>query len=685
MRVDVAPERIPLTRLAGVGPARAARLAQLGLASVRDLFFLVPRRLEHSGPRVSAAEAATRVGAEVAVVGALRALRLFRAGRGRSVLSLDLADESGALRVLFFNQPWLFERLRAVSASQAKVEFSGRVGATKKGPALLAPRLLDATESRDEPRLVPVYPLTEGIGQEFLRKLAQRALEEHAHGIRDPLPESVRRERGLLGLQEAVLALHRPATPEEFERARARMALERLLALQARLARSQELASQGRARPVRLSEGERAELVARLPFDPTAGQRRVLDQILADIGRERPMRRLLQGEVGAGKTLVALAACAAVVRGGGQAALLAPTELLCEQHWLGLRAPLAAFGVRAVLFTGSLRASAKRAALEELAAGRAGLAIGTHALFSPAVSFQRLDLAVIDEQQRFGVAQKRALLDKGRDVHALLMTATPIPRTLALCFYGDLETSLLAERPPGRGTLETRVFASAARAHVLAFLTERAQLGERIFWVCPRIVDPAQEESDERESRAQIASAERAFASLQASELAPYGVELLHGRISAERRSRAIERFRRGTALVLVGTSIVEVGVDVPEATVMVIEDAERFGLAQLHQLRGRVGRSPRASWCFLLGSDGASERLAFLERCSDGFAIAEEDLRRRGMGDLAGLRQAGENLEGLAAPELDLELVKLARNLVRGSEELRSHYSSSESAAELV
>jgi ATP-dependent DNA helicase RecG len=403
------------------------------------------------------------------------------------------------------------------------------------------------------------------------------------------------------------------------------------------------------------------------------------------------MRRLLQGEVGAGKTLVALAACAAVARAGGQAALLAPTELLCEQHAFGLAHALEGFGVRAALLTGSLRARERRLALEELASGRAGLAIGTHALFSPAVRFARLDLVVVDEQQRFGVAQKRALLEKGRDVHALLMTATPIPRTLALCFYGDLDTSLLGERPPGRGPLATRVVAEEGRAELVAFVAQRAEAGERVFWVCPRIEPDAPGEpdvldEDEGESRAETASAEAAFAALRAGPLAAFGVELLHGRVPAARRAQHVERFRSGASRVLVATSMVEVGVDVPEATVMIIEGAERFGLAQLHQLRGRVGRSPRPSWCFLVaGESSAEERLRFLERCGDGFAIAEEDLRRRGMGDLAGLRQAGENLEGLADPDLDFERVRRARELVRRDPALLRHYLALGRGADLV
>ncbi len=694
-----------LATLTGVGPARAAALERLGLTSVRELLLLVPRRLELSGRRRSvraAAALAPEAGEEVAVVGSLRALRLFRAGRRRSVLSLDVVDESGALRVLFFNQPWLFERLRALAAGGKRVELEGRVGRTKQGPALLAPRLLEDPPAEREERLVPQYPSGAGIGQELMKRLIAQALERADELVPERLPAEVRSRLELAPLPAAVRTVHRPVSRAEFEHASRRLSFERLLGLQARLARASERRAGTRARAVRLEPEESRALVSALPFALTAGQTRVLAEILADLARPRPMRRLLQGEVGAGKTVVALAACAAVARCGGQAALLAPTELLAEQHVLGLGPMLARFGLRAVLLSGSLRPPARRAALEQLAHGRAQLAIGTHALFSPEVRFARLDLCVIDEQQRFGVAQKQALLEKGADVHALLMTATPIPRTLALCYYGDLETSLLRERPPGRGPLTTRVVTESERGEVLRFAAERARAGERVFWVCPRILpdgEPAAGPSlaprggagsearaeAERESRAESSSAEQVFARLSAGELAACGIELLHGRLAPERRARAIERFRAGTAAVLVATSMVEVGVDVPEATLMVIEGAERFGLAQLHQLRGRVGRSPRPAHCLLFGASEALARLRFLEQCTDGFVLAEEDLRRRGMGDLAGLRQAGLNLEGLAGPELDLELVQQARALVRADPELRAHYLGAGASAALV
>ena len=664
------PARLPLTSLAGVGPARAEKLRRLGLGNVRDLLFFVPHRLQRIGNRVSAAEAAREPGSEVSVVGRLRSIRLFRRGGRRSVVSFELFDATGALRAFYFNQPWLYERLREHARAGTEVELSGRVGKTNTGPALPAPRMNVAPDAETSPRWLGVYPLTEGIGQEFLRRLGAHAAERFAGSLTEPLDAAELDRLSLPALADAVREVHGPSAPEAFERARARLALERLFFLQARLARAADGAAAGHARPVRIGAAERDALFACLPHVPTAGQARVLGEILADLERTRPMRRLLQGEVGSGKTLVALVACAAVARAGGQAALLAPTEILAEQHHLGLAPRLEALGLSAVLLTGSQRAGERRAVLSALARNEARLAVGTHALFSSDVDFARLDLVVIDEQQRFGVAQKRALLEKGRDVHVLLMTATPIPRTLALCFYGDLETSLLAERPPGRGTLETHVFDSAERTRAVELVRARLERGERAFWISPRI-DHAEESEDEDPT-----SAIRAFESLSAGPLAAFGVELVHGRLSPAERARAIERFRAGKSRLLVGTTIVEVGVDVPEASAMVIEGAERFGLSQLHQLRGRVGRGARDSICVLLSGSEAGERLRFLEDTASGFEIAEEDLRRRGMGDLAGLRQAGENVEGLTERSLDLELVRFSRERVRGDPAFAERYS---------
>jgi ATP-dependent DNA helicase RecG len=430
--------------------------------------------------------------------------------------------------------------------------------------------------------------------------------------------------------------------------------------MQARLQQRGSNPSEGEALAVETTDEQHEEQKALLPFRLTGDQARVVEEVRADLARQRPMRRLLQGDVGTGKTAVAFYACVAAARAGGQAVLAAPTELLAEQHHAVLAPLFEAAGVKTCLLTGSTSNRDRARVLRGLAAGELQVAIGTHALFSDKVRCARLAVAVIDEQHRFGVAQRTRLLEKGLGVHVLLTTATPIPRTLALSIYGDLEVSVLKERPPGRGKVTTRWLKKNDGERMLGFLSERLAAGEQVFWVVPRI----EQGSEER-------GAIEAHARLSGSALAEHGVVLVHGALDSSLRQERLAAFRRGEAKVLVGTTVIEVGVDVPEATVLVVEGAERLGLAQLHQLRGRVGRGSRDSWCLLFGKNTASERFELLERTDDGFEIAEEDLRRRGMGELDGLRQSGGALD----PEEDLDLALAARDAVASDPALRAAF----------
>ena len=663
--VDVRPDAA-LSVLPGIGPARAERLARLGLATLDDLVRLAPRRLESHHGLVSVAEARAHVGDEVAVLVTLGPFRFFRQGGRRSVLSLraSQAEEEGegqdeTIELYWFSQPWMREKLRELQRAGEAVLAAGKVVQTKKGPAIVAPRLLtnaERTDASGEPKLVPVYPSAEGLGQELLRGWI-RAARERLGTLEEPLPPevfAVLEEHGLPTLDDAIRALHEPRSLDEHRAARRRLALDGLLALEASLAASR--GALGAAPVVALTAEERDGLLRDLPFEPTGAQRRVIDEILEDLRGPGPMRRLLQGDVGSGKTFVGLAAALAVARAGGQVALLAPTELLAEQHRMGLEASRLGEALAPVLLTGSTERRKRAKRLQALASGRARLAIGTHALFGDDVVFRRLDLVVIDEQQRFGVSQRRRLFERRRGAHALLMTATPIPRTLALALYSDLRLSQLDEKPPGRVPIQTHVLSNARRARVEREIARRVAEGERAFWVCPRIG----EQDDE------VSAAEATRARLSRSPMAAAGVELVHGRMPAEERFRALERFRAGEVHTLVATTVIEVGVDVPEASLMVVEGCERFGLAQLHQLRGRVGRGSVPSTCFFLADADALERLQVLADEADGFSIAEADLAQRGMGDWAGARQSGFNQEGLADPAVSSELVLLARRLVR-------------------
>ena len=660
---------LPTIRLTGVGPARAQALARMGIASVRDLLFLLPAGIVEWGAAVPAASLAQRIGQAVRVAGRIVEARRTRLGGRRSIVRASLEDASGRAQAVWFNQPWIADEL----AQGEEVELFGRVAAGRAGALLQTPRI--GRPGRPLPpvgSLVPEYPAGERVSAEALGRLCREALERFGARVAEPLPAALLAELDLPALPVAVAQAHRPASRAAFEAARRRLALEPLLAVQARLfeRRAQRgSAAGGGARAVAIDDPRDAELRARFPFAFTPGQLAVVAELRRDLARRVPMRRLLQGEVGSGKTVLGLYAAMAVVEGGGQAAFMAPTELLAEQHHYGARGALAAAGVRAGLLSGSVPRDERRFLLERLARGELDVVFGTHALFSGDVRFARLDLAVIDEQHRFGVGQRAALAGKGSGVHLCLMTATPIPRTLALSSYGDLEVSTLRELPPGRGAVTTRwVRDKRELKQVSDFVAGRLALGEQVYWVCPRIGD-----DETKASRAP--AAERRYEQALASRLADFGVELVHGRVPAQERAFRLDRFRRGEIGLLVATTVIEVGVDVPSATVMVIENAERLGLAQLHQLRGRVGRGPGEAWCFLLGDAKSAVRFRELERTRDGFELAELDLAQRGMGDLGGARQSGTNLEGLSDPERDLDLVQAARDLMRARPDLRRRY----------
>jgi ATP-dependent DNA helicase RecG len=653
-----------VTALPGVGPSRARSLEKLGVRCIRDLLFLLPRGLASASGFATIAEACNSVGREVAVAGIVKRTTLQRFGR-RSTFRVTLEDATGTIHALYFNQPWMQKRI----AVGDRLELRGRV-VDSRGPSLVSPKLGTDEKPLAAPGTVaPRYPAADGVGEEWLRKLCQLAARVHAGEFEEPLPSEVLRERDLIPLPIALRALHQPSSELEFAAARRRIALEPLLSLQTRLFERRRRHAGGRALAATVSDAEHALILARFPFELTAGQRHIADELRADLARTIAMRRLLQGDVGSGKTALGMYACMIAARAGGQSAFLAPTELLAEQHYDGLRSVLSRAGLHGVLLTGSLQAAERRQALAQIESGMADIVFGTHALFGPDVRYRRLVLAVIDEQHRFGVAQRAELLDKGIDVHVLLMSATPIPRTLALSVYGDLETSVLSERPPGRGRVRTRWVRGHDRRRVPQFLGERLADGDQVYWVVPRI--GAEGEDVDEAVASGRSSAEVAFERLRTSPLAHHEVELVHGRLAAAERARRLERFRSGAAKILVATTVIEVGVDVPAANVIVIENAERLGLAQLHQLRGRVGRGVRDAWCLLFGKQSSAERLAILEQTNDGFAIAEEDLRRRGMGDLAGLRQAGDPMDG----GIDVELLLLARDLVAQHPKVRAAY----------
>ena len=636
-------ERRPVTSLKGVGPALGKRLAKLGIANVADLLFWLPTRYEDRTNIVPIGS--LRSGMRAAVEGTIELAEVVF--RGRRSLLVRLADGTGFLTLRFFH-------FSAAQQQQlvrgARLRCFGEVRRGKHGPEIVHPEYKDADapdKQAVQDVLTPIYPVTEGVQQGRLRNLTAQALVSMADGdLPDFLPPDIVRELGLPGLHDALQYVHRPPPDARLDvlaagrhPAQRRLAFEELLAHQLSLRQLRAAIRRDPAFPVRAPGALAARLLAGTGFTLTGAQERVLRELRTDLGEPHPMMRLAQGDVGSGKTIVAALVAADAVEARFQAALMAPTELLAEQHAQNFTRWLAPLGLAPILLSGRMPARARREALEAIATGAPAIAIGTHALFQEEVSFRRLALVIVDEQHRFGVHQRMRLREKGaggRYPHQLIMTATPIPRTLAMTAYADLDVSVIDELPPGRTPVATVAMPDARRDEVVQRIRSACVAGRQAYWVCPLI-----EESEQLEAQA----AEDAAAAL-AEALPEVAVGIVHGRMPPTAREKAMAEFKAGRIGLLVATTVIEVGVDVPNASLMVIENAERMGLAQLHQLRGRVGRGSEASTCVLLWhpplSPLAKERLAALRGSNDGFEIARRDLELRGPGELLGTRQAG-------------------------------------------
>ncbi len=676
----------PLAEVPGIGPKTATRLAGLGLLLARDLLRHYPRDYLDYANLVRIRELVP--GSTATIVATVQRSHAFASPRNPRlvILELQLRDITGRLRLSkffagrrFSSPGWLKAQQRQFPPG-CSVAASGLVRQTPYGPTLQDPLLevLDSpgtpVRSRQIGRLVPVYALTEGLGAERLRQAIQTVLSAAAHWS-DPLPAALRRQEGLLDRSTAWRGLHDPADHDDLRASRHRLVFDEFLLLQLSLLQRRGQLARRPARPLRLPKGQNnlmASFLELLPFQLTEAQRRVLADIQADLEQEQPMARLLQGDVGSGKTVVAIAALLVAIEAGCQGALMAPTEVLAEQHARKLGEWLSQLHVSTALLTGSTPAGRRRQLLQDLANGQLQLLVGTHALLEDPVAFARLGLVVVDEQHRFGVRQRDRLMGKGLQPHLLTMTATPIPRTLALSVHGDLEVSQIDGLPPGRTPIRTRLLRGGQRQEAYELIREEVARGQRAYVVLPLV-----EESENLDLRSAVAVHQQ----LQEEVFPDLRVGLLHGRMPSPRKQEAINAFASGHCDVLVSTTVVEVGVDVPEASVMVIEHAERFGLAQLHQLRGRVGRGAAASHCLLI-NDGragqAQQRLELLVRSSDGFEIAEMDLQLRGPGQVLGTRQSGLPDLALASLSDDGEVLEqaraLARRLLEHDPELESH-----------
>ena len=618
--------------LKSVGPRRAEALARLGVHTARDLLYHIPRRYEDASTVTRIAD--VRIGDDVTVIGEVAAKGVLPTRSGLRVFQLVLRDSSGSIECSFPGQPFLdrtFRRGDIVLVTGPARFYHGRQIQPREWVVL--GNAAEGVEASG--KVLPIYPSTEGLSQKMLRSIIDQNLDRLLPllAAEDVVPREITSAASLPTLMQAIAAVHRPETVLDAERGRRRLAFDELLYLQLLHASARR---QNAAQRNGISFARTDELIAplyrALPFQLTAAQTRAIAEIYDDMMSPRRMNRLLQGDVGSGKTVVALFAMLLAVESGYQAALMAPTEILAEQHARTIRSLLDGIDAPVVLLTGSLPAAEKRAAHEAIASGAARIVIGTHALIQESVAFHRLGLAIVDEQHRFGVRQRLALAQHGADADVLVMSATPIPRSLALTLYGDLDLSLLDELPPGRQHIRTAVRPGTARERVFSFVREEVAKGRQVF-----IVYPLVEESEKLQLRAATAEYER----LSTEVFPDLRLGLLHGQLGSEQKDEVMRAFARGEIDILVATTVIEVGIDVPNASVMIVEHAERFGLSQLHQLRGRVGRGAEQSYCILIADEGA-DRLQVLARSDDGFEIARADLALRGMGDFFGARQHG-------------------------------------------
>lgn len=631
-----------------IGPKKARLLEKLHVRTLQDALEGYPRDYEdrtHITPIADIqGEGKYCIRATVSATPLARQVR-----PGLTVANCKVYDGTGTLNVVYFNNKYTIALLRAGE----EYLFCGKIQSWARGFSLVSPATEKIADGAENPcRIVPIYPLTAGLSQLDMMSVTEAALLAVPGDYPDPLPEALRVKYHLLDSLDALEAIHRPKSLEDVAQARRRMVFEDLFLFCCGLQQIKEQRRRGTG-PL-FDPTELNPFFAALPFQLTTAQRRAIDEIAADCTSGRPMNRLLQGDVGSGKTIVAAALCALAVGNGYQAAFMAPTEILAAQHAETLTPLLRKVGISVTLLTGSMNASAKRAALEALHTGTAQVAVGTHALIQKDVAFQRLGAVVADEQHRFGVAQRAALAAKGQDPHMLVMSATPIPRTLALLLYGDLDVSILDELPPGRQPVATFAVGENMRSRITAFIEKQVAAGGQVYVVCPLI----------EEGETDLKSAEQHAADLRQC-LPRRRIAVLHGRMKNAEKEQIMRDFSARKYDILVATTVIEVGMDVPNANLMVVEDADRFGLSQLHQLRGRVGRGSRASYCIFFGADKgelARDRLRILCKTNDGFKIAQADLAQRGPGDFFGSRQHGLPALHIADMNTDLALMQAAR-----------------------
>jgi ATP-dependent DNA helicase RecG len=646
----------PLQYVPGVGPSRAKLFDKLGLRTVRDILYFFPRSYIDISEIQSIAD--LRAGQRATIVGRVIDKSVQRTRKGMAIFTLLVEDQTGMIECVWFNQPFRereFEKNNTVFI-HGDVRLYNRLQLNPKEWQVLQSDAM--SDGEDVGGLIPIYPATEGLSHKLIRKIVRKALELAGERLEETFPEKLIREHNFPSFSDSIKQMHFPDTASLQENARRRLVYEEFLYLQLVLAirhRFKKLREGGISfKPVNKYV---ARLYRSLPFELTAAQKRVIKEIFEDMTSPNAMNRLLQGDVGSGKTVVSLFTMLRAVENGYQAALMAPTEILAEQHRRKLKGLMEEMGLRLECLTGSMESGRKEEIREAIARGDVQLVVGTHALIQKSVSFKNLGLVVVDEQHRFGVSQRVDLMEKGENPDCLVMTATPIPRSLALTLYGDLDLSIIDEMPPGRKKVVTRIVEEGRRQKLYDFIREKVKEGDRIFVVFPLV-----EESDKLDLKDAM-TWEKKYREKIFSDL---NVGLVHGRLKGEEKENVMRDFEDGKLDILVSTTVIEVGVDMPEASIMVVEHAERFGLSQLHQLRGRVGRGDRESYCILFLSDDVAsrslERLNVLEKTQDGFRVAEEDLKIRGPGEFLGTRQHGLPDFQLASLVDDRDLLDMSR-----------------------
>lgn len=674
----------PIMALRSVGARSAARLAKLGISNVRHLLWHLPSRYEDYSRRVPVS--ALVPGEKMSIQGQIVTVgSRFIWPRRLTITTAVVQDETGAVRAVWFNQPYLEESL----GEGVTVSLAGKVVLDKRGLYLASPVHekiggAEAQALRHTGRLVPIYPETEGVTSKYLRYLVGPLLEHNT--VADPVPTALIRKYELMDLDQAVRTVHYPTDESLVATAKERLAFDDLLLFQIKSLHDRRLMNKLRSPRIALDADFMKKTVAGLPFTLTRDQRLAAFEVLKDMERPFPMNRLLEGDVGSGKTIVALLAALHAARAGWQTVVIAPTEVLAQQHYATLQNIVRGHGIHTALITGAAARvdggeSSKAAVKKAISGGVASIVVGTHAVFEEDVKWHGLALVVIDEQHRFGITQRSALVKaerhaSGQVPHLLSMTATPIPRTLALTIFGDLDISIIKEKPKGRQVIQTKVVSSSERQAMYDAIRREVKAGRQVFVICPRIettvIDPNAQTKGKKGTQAKliwsdVKAVQDEYEKLSKQIFPDLKVAMLHGRMKPKEKQSVMTAFKDGWHDILVSTSVIEVGVDVPNATIMLIEGADRFGLAQLHQFRGRVGRSEHQSYCFLIPTDDAAaqRRLAALEKTDDGFALAETDMKLRGPGEFFGIKQSG--LPDLTMTALaNVELIKKARLAAR-------------------